>query len=182
MFLTQDIKYIQGVGPNRADILNKELDIYNVGDLIAYYPYKYVDRTKFYRISEINGNMPYVQLVGQILSYDQIGEGRTKRLVAHSSDGTGVIDLVWFRATKYIIQSLSPRTNYVVFGKPQLFKGRINVAHPEMEKADADILGENMSNVQYLNYQQQLFDDDEQTVTYSANNTPTKHLPPHHSF
>jgi len=178
MLLTQDIKYIQGVGPNRADILNKELDIYNVGDLIAYYPYKYVDRTKFYRISEINGNMPYVQLIGQILSYDQIGEGRTKRLVAHFSDGTGVIDLVWFRATKYIIQSLSPRTNYVVFGKPQLFKGRINVAHPEMEKADADILGENMSNVQYLNYQQQLFDDDEQTVTYSANNTPTKHLPP----
>lgn len=178
MLLTQDIKYIQGVGPNRADILNKELDIYNVGDLIAYYPYKYVDRTKFYRISEINGNMPYVQLVGQILSYDQIGEGRTKRLVAHFSDGTGVIDLVWFRATKYIIQSLSPRTNYVVFGKPQLFKGRINVAHPEMEKADADILGENMSNVQYLNYQQQLFDDDDQTLTYSANNPPTKHLPP----
>ncbi len=171
MLLTQDIKYIQGVGPNRAELLNKELDIHTVGDMIGYYPYKYIDRTKFYRISEISGNMPYVQLIGQILSYEEAGEGRGKRLIAHFSDGTGIIDLVWFQGTKYIPQSYPPRTNFVVFGRPQVFKGRINLAHPEMEKADKSLLGENFANVQYLNYQQQLFEDDEQSANFSLTNS-----------
>ena len=121
----QDIKFIQGVGPNRADLLNKELDIKTVGDLLGYYPYKYIDRTKFYRISEINGNMPYVQLVGQILSFEEVGEGRGRRMVAHFSDGTGFIDLVWFQGLRYVMQNYQVRVPYVVFGKPQVFKGKI---------------------------------------------------------
>lgn len=155
----QDIKFIQGVGPNRADLLNKELDIKTVGDLLGYYPYKYIDRTKFYRISEINGNMPYVQLVGQILSFEEVGEGRGRRMVAHFSDGTGFIDLVWFQGLRYVMQNYQVRVPYVVFGKPQVFKGRINVAHPEMEKADATLAAQ-VGGARFQNYQQQLFGEE----------------------
>ncbi len=159
LVLSQDIKYIQGVGPVRAELLDKELDIQTVGDMLGYYPYKYIDRTKFYRISEIYGNMPYVQLIGQILSFETVGEGRGKRIVAHFSDGTGVIDLVWFQGLKYISQTYKVRTPYVVFGKPQIFKGRLNVAHPEIEKADPELLqGREM---QFQNYQQQIFLEEE---------------------
>ncbi len=127
--------------------------------MLGYYPYKYIDRTKFYRISEIYGNMPYVQLIGQILSFETVGEGRGKRIVAHFSDGTGVIDLVWFQGLKYISQTYKVRTPYVVFGKPQIFKGRLNVAHPEIEKADPELLqGREM---QFQNYQQQIFLEEE---------------------
>lgn len=165
MLLTQDIKYIQGVGPNRAELLDKELGIKTVGDMLGYYPYKYVDRTKFYRISEINGNMPYVQLVGQIITFDTMGEGRSKRLVAHFTDGTGFVDLVWFQGIKYIMKAYKTRKPYVVFGKPQMFNGRINVPHPEMEVADTSQLGDNYSNVQFLDYQQELFlDENTQSV------------------
>ncbi len=131
--LDQDIKYLQGVGPHRADMLRKELDIKTVGDLLEFYPYRHIDRSHFYRISDINGNMPYVQLIGEILSFEGVGEGRKKRLIAHFSDGTGVIDLVWFQGTKYISQNYDCHKPYIVFGKPQLFKGRINVPHPELE-------------------------------------------------
>ena len=103
--LSQDIKYLQGVGPNRALLLASELDITTVGDLLAYYPYKYVDRSRIYRISEIDGNMPYVQLCGQIFSFDTAGEGRNKRLIAHFTDGSGAIDLVWFQGIKYAAKS-----------------------------------------------------------------------------
>jgi ATP-dependent DNA helicase RecG len=133
--LDQDIKYLQGVGPVRADLLGKELDIKTVGDLLAYYPYKYIDRTHFYRIADINGTMPYVQLIGQILSFEEFGEGRKRYLKAHFSDGTGVVDLVWFQGAKYIVEQYKLHTPYIVFGKPQPFKGRYSVSHPEMEEA-----------------------------------------------
>jgi len=178
MLLTQDIKYIQGVGPHRAEMLDKELNIRTVGDMIGYYPYKYIDRSKFYRISEINGNMPYIQIIGQILSFESIGEGKGSRLVAHFSDGTGVIDLVWFQGVKYITKTYSTRTFYVVFGKPQVFKGRINVAHPEIEKADISSLGD---NIQYQNYQQEIFTDvehaDISVSTSSANKAKSSFRP-----
>ncbi len=134
--LTLDIKYLQGVGPSRAATLEKELAIKTVGDLLTYYPYKYVDRRKIYKISEIDGNMPYVQLYGQILSFESIGEGRSRRLVAHFSDGTGVIDLVWFQGIKYISGAYDCRKPYLVFGKPTVFNGRVNIAHPEIETLD----------------------------------------------
>ena len=134
--LNQDIKYLQGVGPHRAELLKRELNITTVGDLLDYYPYRHIDRTHFYRICDINGSMPYVQLYGEILSFEGVEDGRKKRLIAHFSDGTGVIDLVWFQGTKYIAQNYDCHTPYIVFGKPQVFKGRINVAHPEIEKGE----------------------------------------------
>ena len=133
---SQDIKYLQGVGPARADLLNKELGIKTVGDLLTYYPYKYVDRTRIYKISEIDGSMPYVQLMGKILSADTIGEGRGRRLVARFSDGTGVIELVWFQGIKYALKNYDFTVPYLVFGKPAAYGGHINIAHPEIEKID----------------------------------------------
>ncbi len=102
--LEQDIKYLPGVGPQRQQILNRELGIHCFGDLLEYFPYKYVDRSKVYRISELISDMPLVQLKGRILSYETFAMGvKKKRLVAHFSDGTGVIDLVWFSAVSYIV-------------------------------------------------------------------------------
>jgi ATP-dependent DNA helicase RecG len=133
---TRDIKYLQGVGPQRASILNKELDIHSLHDLLYYFPYKYVDRSRLYYIHEIDGNMPHIQLKGKILSYENIGEGRSRRLVAHFSDGTGVVDLVWFKGLKYVTGRYKVNEEYVVFGKPTVFNGRINVAHPDIDPAE----------------------------------------------
>ena len=132
---TRDIKYLQGVGPQRATILNKELNIFSLHDLLYYFPYKYVDRSRLYYIHEIDGNMPYIQLKGQILSFEAMGEGRQRRLVAHFSDGTGVIDLVWFQGIKYLMGKYKAHEEYIVFGKPTVFNGRINVAHPDIDPA-----------------------------------------------
>ena len=130
---TRDIKYLQGVGPQRATMLNKELNIFSLRDLLYYFPYKYVDRSRLYYIHEIDGNMPYIQLKGQILSFETIGEGRQRRLVAHFSDGTGVIDLVWFQGIKYLMGRYKAHEDYIIFGKPTVFNGRINVAHPDID-------------------------------------------------
>lgn len=130
--LDQDIKYLQGVGPQRAKLLEADLGIRTVGDLLEYFPYKYVDRSRFYRVRDINGAMPFVQLYGQILSFESVGGH--KRLIAHFSDGTGVVDLVWFRGTKYVTEVYETRRPYIVFGSPKPYKGRYNIAHPEMEK------------------------------------------------
>ena len=132
---TRDIKYLQGVGPQRATMLNKELEIFSLHDLLYYFPYKYVDRSRLYYIHEIDGNMPYIQLKGQILSFETVGEGRQRRLVAHFSDGTGVVDLVWFQGIKYLIGKYKAHEEYIVFGKPTIFNGRINIAHPDIDPA-----------------------------------------------
>ena len=132
---TRDIKYLQGVGPQRAAMLNKELGIYSLYDLLYYFPYKYVDRSRLYYIHEIDGNMPYIQLKGEILSFETMGEGRNRRLVAHFSDGTGVVDLVWFQGIKYLVGRYKVHEEYIVFGKPTVFNGRVNIAHPEVEAA-----------------------------------------------
>ena len=132
---TRDIKYLQGVGPQRATMLNKELNIFSLRDLLYYFPYKYVDRSRLYYIHEIDGNMPYIQLKGQILCFETIGEGRQRRLVAHFSDGTGVVDLVWFQGIKYLMGRYKVHEEYIVFGKPTVFNGRINIAHPDIDPA-----------------------------------------------
>lgn len=132
---TRDIKYLQGVGPQRAAILNKELQIYSLRDLLYYFPYKYVDRSRLYYIHEIDGNMPYIQLKGEVLSFETIGEGRQRRLVGHFSDGTGVVDLVWFQGLKYVMGKYKAHEEYIVFGKPTVFNGRINIAHPDIDPA-----------------------------------------------
>ena len=132
---TRDIKYLPGVGPQKAAILNKELEIYSLHDLLYYFPYKYVDRSRVYYVHEIDGNMPYIQLKGQILSFETFGEGRQRRLVAHFSDGTGVVDLVWFQGIKYIAGKYKAHEEYIVFGKPTVYGGRINIAHPDIDNA-----------------------------------------------
>ncbi len=131
----RDIKYLQGVGPQRAAMLDKELNIRSLHDLLYYFPYKYVDRSRLYYIHEIDGNMPYIQLKGEILSFETVGEGRQRRLVAHFSDGTGVVDLVWFQGIKYLMGRYKAHEPYIVFGKPTVFNGRINIAHPDIDPA-----------------------------------------------
>ncbi len=132
-FLDQDIKFLPGVGPKRAEVLGKELKIKTFGDLIYYYPYKYIDRTKFYRISEIHVQMPYIQVKGKITTMALAGTGNKMRLTAQFTDGTGIIELIWFRSIKWQHENLKLNTEYIVFGKPSEFNGRINVVHPEME-------------------------------------------------
>ena len=134
--LSQDIMYLAGVGPKRKDILNLQLNVKTWGDMLEYYPYKYVDRSKIYRINELTGDMPYVQIRGKILSFEEFSMGaRKKRIIAHFSDGFGVADLVWFNGTKYIYQDYKTGEEYIVFGKPTLFKDRYQIAHPDIEKA-----------------------------------------------
>ena len=147
---TRDVKYLPGVGPQRAAILNKELNIYSLRDLLYYFPYKYVDRSRLYYIHEIDGNMPYIQLRGRILSFEMFGEGRQRRLVGHFTDGTGVVDLVWFQGLKYITGKYKANEEYIVFGKLTVFNGRINVAHPDIDPAQELTLS-NMGLQPYYN-------------------------------
>lgn len=128
-----DIKYLPGVGPKKAEILNKELDIFSVDDLFHYYPYKYIDKSRIFYIHEIDGNMPYIQLKGRITAFEYMGEGRAKRLVAHFTDGTGFVDLVWFQGAKYITDRYKTNTPYLIFGKPTVFGTKFNIAHPDIE-------------------------------------------------
>ncbi|MBQ8423267.1 MAG: ATP-dependent DNA helicase RecG [Coprobacter sp.] len=133
-----DIKFLPGVGPKRAELLNKELGIYSYEDLLYYFPYKYIDRTHTYTIREITGTMPYIQLRGKIVSYDTQGEGHKRRLSALFADGTGTIELVWFKGIKYIQDRYKPGREYTLFGRPTMFGSRINIAHPEIDPVDTD--------------------------------------------
>lgn len=133
--LDQDIMYLPGVGPRKKEILSKELNINTFGDLLEYYPYKYVDRTQIYRIAQLQGDMPYVQLKGCILSFEEFDMGpRRKRLIAHFSDGWNVADLVWFQGTKYILNTYKVGVDYIVFGKPSMYGGRFQIAHPDIDE------------------------------------------------
>ena len=134
--LDQDIQFLPSVGTKTKEILSKELGIRSYGDLLEYYPYKYVDRSKIFHISELTSDMPFVQLKGKILSYEEVDIGkRNKMLVAHFSDGYGVADLVWFRSAQYIIKSYKVGTEYIVFGKPSAYNGRFRFAHPDIDDA-----------------------------------------------
>lgn len=134
--LDQDIQFLPSVGPKTKEILSKELGIRSYGDLLEYYPYKYVDRSKIFHISELTSDMPFVQLKGKLLSYEEVDIGkRNKMLVAHFSDGYGVVDLVWFRSAQYIIKSYKVGTEYIVFGKPSAYNGRFQFAHPDIDDA-----------------------------------------------
>lgn len=137
--LSQDIKYLTGVGPKRKEILEKELQISTWGDLLEYYPYKYVDRSRIYRIGELRGELPFVQLKGKILSFEEFAMGaHRKRVVAHFSDGTGVVDLVWFRGAQYVYKTYKVNEEYIVFGRPSIYGGRYQFAHPDIDKV-ADV-------------------------------------------
>lgn len=135
--LQQDIQFLPGVGPNRKKILGDELGILTFGDLLTDYPYKYVDRSRLYTIHELTGDMPFVQICGHILSFETFEMGpRRERVVAHFTDGTGVMDLTWFNGGKYAKQNYKIGKQYIVFGRPNVYNGRVNVTHPEMDAAE----------------------------------------------
>ena len=137
MILNTDIKFLPGVGPKKAELLNKELSIFSYGDLLYHFPYKYVDRTKFYKISEVNSTEAHIQLRGQITSFELAGQKHKSRFIAHFSDGTGSIELLWFKGVKWVKERLKPGVEYVVFGKPSIFNRKLNLVHPEIEEAAA---------------------------------------------
>lgn len=134
-FLETNIAYLPGVGPKRAELLAKELNINTYRDLLYDFPYKYIDRTKFYKISELDPDLPLVQIKGFVKGYYTEGLGKGKRLVADFQDETGIIKLVWFRGAKWITGSYPPGVEFIVFGKPGVFNGIINMIHPEIEEA-----------------------------------------------
>ena len=121
-FLEQDIKFLPGVGPNRRKMLGNELGIETFGDLLEYYPYKYVDRSRVYQVCELTGDMPFVQVVGHILSFETFDMGpRKERVVAHFTDGTAIMDLVWFNGGRYAKQNYKIGKDYLIFGRPSVY-------------------------------------------------------------
>lgn len=137
-FLDQDIKFLPGVGPVKAELLKKELNIESFRDLIYYFPFKYIDRTRFYKIAEVSSQIPYIQVKGKIISMEMIGTGSKQRLTALFSDDTGTMELIWFQGVKWQKEHLKINTTYTIFGKPSEFGGQVNVVHPEIE-AEGDI-------------------------------------------
>ncbi len=132
-FFSTSIEYLKGVGPQRAALLNKELSVFTYADLLQHYPFRYEDRTKFYKINEIVDEMPYVQLKGVIKSKELVGNGFKKRLTAHFEDGSGSLELVWFQGINWVMEKIKPNTEYVVFGKPARFGSKFSIAHPELD-------------------------------------------------
>ena len=134
--LDKDVMYLPGVGPKKKEILSKELGIQTWRDLLEHFPYKYVDRSRIYRISEITGDMPFVQIRGRMLGYDEYAMGaRKKRIVGHFSDGHGVVDLVWFQGAQYIYKNYPIGKELIVFGRPTVYGGRYQFAHPDIDDA-----------------------------------------------
>lgn len=132
-FFETPIEFLKGVGPQRAVLLNKELKIFSFGDLIQHYPFRYEDRTKFYTVSELSEELPFVQLKGRILSKEMVGAGHKKRLVAIFSDGTGQMELVWFQGISWAAEKVKSGVEFVVFGKPTRYGSKFNIAHPELD-------------------------------------------------
>ena len=131
--LLTPIDYLKGVGPSRSDVLKKELSIMTWGDLLMHYPFRYIDKTRFYKIAEITPGMPYIQLAGVVSHKEMIGTGRSKRLVARFEDDTGKMELIWFRGLKWIDGYVKTGQRYVVFEKPAFYNGKVSIVHPEME-------------------------------------------------
>ena len=132
----RSIMYLPGVGPKKAEILQKEAGISSYEDLLFYFPYKYIDRSRFYKVAEVTGDMPYIQLKGRILFFDTVGEGRTRRLIGKFTDGTGTIDLVWFKGINYVMDKIKTGVDYIVFGKPTEFGHIYNIPHPDIDTLD----------------------------------------------
>jgi ATP-dependent DNA helicase RecG len=139
-FLDTPIEYLKGVGPERAKLLKQEFDIHSFGDMLRWYPYRYVDRTRFYKTNEISGDLPYVQLRGQILGLKLSGQNKGTRMTAQLVDSAGSVELVWFAGLKWLQGKYKPGVEYVVFGKPTVYNGKINIAHPETEEVTEENL------------------------------------------
>lgn len=135
--ISQDIKYLKGIGPLRAKVLYSDMSIRTIRDLLETYPYRYIDRSRTYKICELREGMSFVQIRGRIISFQAEGSGRKKHLKALFSDGQGIMELVWFRGISYIEKQYKPGVEYVAFGSPQVFGSRWSMAHPELEKPDS---------------------------------------------
>jgi ATP-dependent DNA helicase RecG len=146
-FLTTPIEYLKGVGPQRAELMRKELHIDTFRDLVFYYPFRYVDRSVIHHIRDINFNTQYIQLRGKISYFDMKGTGRGRRLVAGFTDETGEIERVWFQGAEWIEKSLKINTGYIIFGKPNYFNGEYSIPHPEVEPT-ADVKKDNALGLQ----------------------------------
>src|ERR1017187_8292840 len=137
-FLTTDIKFLKGVGPDSATALANELNFRTFSDLLNHFPFRYIDRTKFYKIKEINPDMPFVQFKGKIVNAEIVGADKGKRLLGEIRDETGSVELIWFKGIKWVAPKLKPNTEFIVFGKPTSFNGKLNIAHPEIELASEE--------------------------------------------
>lgn len=132
-FFSRSIEYLKGVGPQRAELLQKEMQIFTFGDLLQHYPFRHEDRSKFYKVNELKADLPYVQLIGEFKSFKTIGVGRKSRLVGVFADETGTVEMVWFKGAQWIQKSITIGVKYVAFGKATLFNSKFNIAHPEIE-------------------------------------------------
>ncbi|MCK6638501.1 MAG: ATP-dependent DNA helicase RecG [Bacteroidia bacterium] len=153
-FLDTPVEFLKGVGPERAKTLKSEFDIETFGDLLKWYPYRHVDRTRFYSTNEINADLPYVQLRGQILNFQILGKSRGQRAVAQLTDKTGNLELVWFQGLKWLSGKYLPGKEYIVFGKPTVYNGKINIAHPEVTEVKEE-------EIQKLNVLQPMYSSSE---------------------
>ena len=147
--LSQDIQYLKGVGPARAKLLNSELGVFTLRDLLYTFPYKYVDRTVIHKIQDLEEDMPQVQLVGHIVNFERVTKGPHKRIVATFTDGTGFIELVWFKGLKYISENIKANLPYLILGKPTVFGRKFSIAHPEIDKYDAETAKQNQFQAFY---------------------------------
>jgi len=132
-FLETPIEYLKGVGPMRAELLKKELKIFNFSDLLCYYPFRYIDRSVIHKVAELNTGMPYIQLQGKIIRFEEKGQKRAKRLIAYFQDETGIIELIWFKGIRWIKKGIKINVEYLVFGKPSAYQSKINIVHPEID-------------------------------------------------
>jgi ATP-dependent DNA helicase RecG len=136
--INTNIKFLKGVGEKKAGTLFSELEMETIEDLLFYFPYRYIDRSKFYKISEINGELPYIQFIGKIIRFQKEGEKNTQRLLAYVADDTGTMELIWFKGIKWITDKYKVGNSYIFFGKPNVFNHKINMAHPDIEEMNAD--------------------------------------------
>lgn len=139
--LSAELQFLPGIGPKRSETLQRELGLRTWEDLLYFFPYKHIDRSRLYRTTELTADMPFVQIKGQFAGFEQMGEGRKKRLVGHFTDGKGWVDCVWFAGIKYILRTVRLHTDYIIFGKPAVFNGRINIGHPDIDSPDTLMLG-----------------------------------------
>lgn len=131
--LKTQIEYLKGIGSQRAEILKKDLGIYTYEDLLHHYPFRYIDRTRFYKISELNPDLPSVQILGRLVSKEILGDKSTKRLIARFKDETGSMELVWFQSIRWIDKNIQVGSVFIAFGKPVIFNGHFSISHPELE-------------------------------------------------
>jgi ATP-dependent DNA helicase RecG len=137
--LENPIEYLKGVGPTRAELLKKELSIYTFSDLLYHFPFRYIDKSLIYNICDLSEDLPYIQLRGKIIKFEEKGKFRSKRLIAYFQDDTGIIELVWFKGARWIKSGIKLNSEYIVFGKPSAFNNKFNIVHPELDLLDDNV-------------------------------------------